>query len=233
MTSSPLTALVVGASRGLGLGLVHEFVARDWNVVATARTPDKATELAAFAQAHPARVVVEPLDVEDGAAIDALRGTLDGGRLDVLFVNAGMFGPQHQDVQRVTRDELATLFLTNAIAPVRIAERFADRMADGGVVALMTSQLGSIAENTSGGYALYRASKAALNSLARSFAAAQRGRRITVLAMHPGWVRTAMGGENAPLDVPTSARGMVDVVLEKRGGGKHGFVDYRGAKLPW
>ncbi|MCU0869479.1 MAG: SDR family oxidoreductase [Burkholderiales bacterium] len=232
MTSAS-TVLVAGASRGLGLGLADAWARAGWNTIATARDPAHATALQAVAAKHPGRVVIETLDVEDADAIDALRARLDGGRLDVLFVNAGIFGPRHQDVHRVTRDEIATLFVTNTIAPLRIARRFADRMAPRSVVALMTSQLGSIGDNTSGGYDLYRASKAALNAMVRSWCATLAGPDITVLAMHPGWVRTDMGGANATLSVETSVKGMLAVIDAHRGTGRHGFVDHAGRTLPW
>ena len=97
----------------------------------------------------------------------------------------------------------------------------------------MTSGLGSIANNTGGGTELYRASKAALNSLSRSFAASLHGRKVTVLAIHPGWVRTDMGGSGAPLSVEQSVSGICDVLEARRGSGRHGFVDYAGTELPW
>jgi NAD(P)-dependent dehydrogenase (short-subunit alcohol dehydrogenase family) len=122
---------------------------------------------------------------------------------------------------------------TNALAPIRIAERLLPRVADGGTVAFMSSVLGSIGENTSGGYDLYRISKASLNMLARGFAAtAAKDRRITVLNLHPGWVRTDMGGSAAPLSVEDSVRGLADV-LETRRSAKHLYLDYQGREIPW
>ena len=116
----------------------------------------------------------------------------------------------------------ASSFMTGAIIPV-----------DGGTVAFMSSILGSIGENTSGGYDLYRISKASLNMLARSFAAVSaKDRKITVLNLHPGWVRTDMGGPSAPLGVEDSVRGLVNV-LETQHGAKHLYLDYRGREIPW
>ena len=102
-----------------------------------------------------------------------------------------------------------------------------------GVVAVMSSQLGSVANNTTGGTELYRASKAALNSLARSFAARHRDKGLAVLALHPGWVRTDMGGPNAAIDVETSAKGIANVVERAQGDRRSGFFDYKGDELPW
>src|SRR4029077_4696824 len=119
-------------------------------------------------------------------------------------------------------------------APIRTARAFLDRVnAKTGIVAFMSSGLGSVADNTHSYSDLYSASKPALNSLSRSFAASLGGRRITVLAVAPGWVRTDMGGPSAPLGVAESVRGIVDVIERRAGSGKHGFVDYRGRDVAW
>ena len=126
------------------------------------------------------------------------------------------------------------MLMTNAVAPIRLARAFLDRVRDPtGVVAFMSSGLGSVANKTDSYSDLYSASKAALNSLSRSFAASLAGRRVTVLAIAPGWVRTDMGGSGAPLSVEESARGIVDVLESHAGSGRHGFLDYRGQEVPW
>jgi NAD(P)-dependent dehydrogenase (short-subunit alcohol dehydrogenase family) len=221
-------ALVVGASRGLGLGLAAELRRRGWEVVGTVRDEAGAARLAALGG-----VEVERVDVADRSSIEALRRRLDGRVFDLLFVNAGIHGPRPQDAARAGDDEIARLFLTNAIGPVRLARRFLDLVRnETGVVAFMSSGMGSIANN-SGGAELYRASKAALNSLSRSFAAALGGRRVTVLAVAPGWVRTDMGGPHASLSVEESVRGVLDAIEARRGSTRHGFVNWRGREVPW
>ena len=216
------TALVIGASRGLGLGLVRELARRGWNVTGTVRADaDRAAVEAAGGTAAIA-------DVTDAAAIEALPKT----SLDLLFINAGVSGPAHQDAGRATAEEVSALFLTNALAPVAAARILRDRIAEGGVLAFMTSRMGSVADNSSGDMELYRASKAALNSLSRSLAA-KLDQPLTVLSLHPGWVRTDMGGGGAPLDVESSARGLVDTILAHRGKPGPAFLDYSGAELPW
>ena len=216
------TALVIGASRGLGLGVVRELARRGWSVNGTVRADaDRAAVEAAGGTAAIA-------DVTDAAAIEALPKT----PLDLLFINAGVSGPAHQDAGRATADEVSALFLTNALAPVAAARILRDRIAEGGVLAFMTSRMGSVADNSSGDMELYRASKAALNSLSRSLMA-KLDRPLTVLSLHPGWVRTDMGGGGAPLDVKTSARGLVDTILAHQGTPGSAFLDYSGAELPW
>ncbi len=220
-------ALVIGASRGLGLGLVRELAGRGWSVAGTVRS---AADSPAVQAAGGTALIA---DITDPASIAALPATA----LDLLFVNAGVHGPAHDDAAQATADEAGALFLTNALAPVAAARALLDRIEPGGVLAFMTSRMGSVAGNDRGDMELYRASKAALNSLTRSMVAkldpARPGGPLTVLSLHPGWVRTDMGGGGADLDVETSVRGLVDVILARRGTPGSAFLDYSGAELPW
>ncbi|MFZ5961090.1 SDR family oxidoreductase [Pseudomonas knackmussii] len=222
------TALVVGASRGLGLGLVRELLVRGWDVTATLRDAAHPGELAAL----PVRI--ESLQLDDAGSQDRLVEDLVGLRLDLVFINAGIYGPAHQSAQDASLAEVGQLFMVNAVAPLRLAERLLPQIDTArGVLAFMTSELGSVAGNESGGMALYRASKAALNSLTRSFVAELGETGLTVLNLHPGWVRTDMGGEAAPLDVETSVKGLVDQVEAYAGlGGQH-YLDYQGTTIDW
>ena len=179
-------------------------------------------------------VTVEHVDINDDAGVAGLRRRLDGQRFDLVFVNAGIALPGPGDAASASRDEAAAIFLTNAVAPIRLAHAFVDRVRDGtGIIAFMSSELGSVADKTDGYAELYSASKAALNSLIRSFAAGLGRRRVTVLAVAPGWVRTDMGGSAAPLSVEESTRGIVDVLEARAGTLRHGFVDYRGREVAW
>ena len=227
-------ALVVGASRGLGLGLAAELQSRGWNIVATMRDAAGERRLQKLADSPGGELHVEHLDINDDAQIAALRRRLDGTVFDLVFVNAGIAPQGRGDAARASRDKAAAIFMTNAVAPTRVARAFLDRVRNGpGIIAFMSSGLGSVANKTDSYSELYSASKAALNSLSRSLAASLGGRRVTVLAVAPGWVRTDMGGRGASLSVEESVRGIVDVLEGRAGTGRHGFVDYRGREVEW
>jgi NAD(P)-dependent dehydrogenase (short-subunit alcohol dehydrogenase family) len=227
-------ALVVGASRGLGLGLAAELQRRGCNVVGTVRDEAGERRLQKLADKPGGEIRTEHLDINDDAQIAALRRRLDGMEFDLVFVNAGIAPKGRSDAASASREEAAAVFMTNAVAPIRVARAFLDRVRDGsGIIAFMSSGLGSVANKTDGYSELYSASKAALNSLSRSFAASLGGRRVTVLAVAPGWVRTDMGGRNASLSVEESVRGIVDMLERRAGTFRHGFVDYRGREVTW
>ena len=222
-------AIVVGASRGLGLGLAAELRQRGWDVVGTVRDAAGERRVRALGE----RVRAERVDIDDDRAVAALHDRLAGEVFDLLFVNAGI-ALQPDDPALAAREEAARIFLTNAVAPVRFAYAFLDRVRDGpGIIAFMSSGLGSVADKTDDYGPLYSASKAALNSLTRSFTASLGRRRITVLSIAPGWVRTDMGGSAAPLSVAQSAKGIVDVLESRAGSLRHGFVDYRSRTVDW
>ena len=230
MANEPRKALIVGASRGLGLGLVQELASRGWQVTATARDLTRATGLREL----PKNVQLETVDIDDAAAVDTLAQRLSGQSFDVVFINAGIMGPEHHAAESATPGEIAQLFGTNSVWPIRLARKLVGNVKTGnGIVAFMSSGMGRDSENTTGGTELYRASKAALNSLVRSFAADLGDRSITVLAVNPGWVRTDMGGDDAPLDLATSSRGTADMLEKRAGTGGVAFVDYQNEELPW
>ncbi len=225
-------ALIVGASRGLGLGLVEEFARRGWEVLGTARDPSRAPELNQLALGGKTRI--ERLDVNLPRTVEVLEEALAGETFDLLFVNAGMGNPPGMAVTTVSDEQMWRLFETNALGPVRAAELLVGHVRPHtGVVAFMSSRLGSVADKVSDHSELYSAAKAALNSLARAFAARHAGKGLAILSLHPGWVRTEIGGPNAPLDVQTSVRGLADVVEQARGTGGHRFLDHTGADIPW
>jgi NAD(P)-dependent dehydrogenase (short-subunit alcohol dehydrogenase family) len=221
-------ALIVGASRGLGLGLVETFLQRGWRVTATQRSPSPG--LAALASDA---LRVETADIDDDSAVSSLHEKLSGERYDLIFVVAGVATQAHDPLHAVPCDVAAQVYLTNAISPIRFAETFLDRLAPTGLVAFMSSILGSVGLNESGGWENYRASKAALNTLARSFEIRHRDAGFGVMLMHPGWVRTEMGGADADIDVATSVTGMTDVIEGHLGQAGCVYVDYTGKTLDW
>ena len=226
-------ALIVGANRGIGLGVVREFLARDWSVVATARRPDAAAELAALRTKHGDRLEVLPLDMSAPEQIDGFAATMKGRTFDSVLVNAGVAGPSHRSANAATPEETGQLMFVNAIGPTRLGRLLLPNLRSGsGVLAFTSSLMGSVALNA-GGHELYRASKAALNSLSRGLYSEMRGKRLTLLTLHPGWVRTDMGGSGAPVRVEESARGMVDEMIRASGSGRHAFVDWQGKEIAW
>ena len=226
------TALIIGANRGIGLGLVKQLAARGWAVTATARNPDAAKDLNSLASENK-DVVVESVDTADAASCTALRDRLAGQVFDLLIVNAGVSGPA-KTPRNVEREEFADLFITNSLAPVRLGEMLMINVRpETGVIGMMTSQLGSVEQASAGGMELYRASKAALNSFTRSFAARHRDKKIAILSLHPGWVRTDMGGPNATVSIEDSTSGLIGVIERARADRQDGYFDYTGATLPW
>jgi NAD(P)-dependent dehydrogenase (short-subunit alcohol dehydrogenase family) len=230
-TATNGTILLAGASRGLGLGLAGEYLSRGWHVIATARTPGNATGLAELKAKYPEHLTVETLDVADLESVHALAGRVAATHLDVLFVVAGISGHGAKPVHQVPHAEVAQEFITNATSPIALAEALHASLTPQTTIAFMTSILGSIGSNAGGGMELYRATKAALNMLASCYAL--RHKASAVLLLHPGWVRTELGGEGAPLDVATSARGLADVIAWHGVRPGIAYLDYQGNKLPW
>lgn len=225
-----MTVLIIGASRGLGLGLAKQFTSEGWQVIATVRDPQRASDLKSIDG-----IRVEALDITDPTGVDALIQRLDDTRLDVLYINAGISGARTLSADTASDEEVGQLFTTNAIAPVRLAKRMLPLVEpSGGVIVFMSSVMGSVEAGPGMGMPLYGASKAALNHLTRTFVAGLGDEsRYSVLSMHPGWVRTDMGGAEAPLDVGTSCRGMVEQVTGAAGKPGHRYIDYQGQTLPW
>jgi NAD(P)-dependent dehydrogenase (short-subunit alcohol dehydrogenase family) len=171
--------------------------------------------------------------MNDPAQLDRLAGAMKGKTLDAVLINAGVAGPGHMSADRATEAETGALMFTNAIAPIRLARHLLSHIRkDTGVLAFTSSVMGSVTLNE-GGAELYRASKAALNLLTRGLQSEVGARKITLLTLHPGWVRTDMGGPNAAVSVEDSARGLVNVITHQKGAHKHAFIDFTGAEVAW
>jgi NAD(P)-dependent dehydrogenase (short-subunit alcohol dehydrogenase family) len=179
-------------------------------------------------------VRTEQLEMTDADSLERLAERLNGQQFDVIFVNAGVAGPAHHSTAQASAEEMGHLFLTNAIAPLRVAERLLPQLSpEHGLIVFMSSILGSIEAGAGLGMPLYGASKAALNHLAQCFVRNQDNPQLGVLLMHPGWVRTDMGGADAPLDIASSCKGMVEQISAAVGQPGLRYLDYQGNPLPW
>ncbi|MDE0343072.1 MAG: SDR family oxidoreductase [Deltaproteobacteria bacterium] len=221
------SVLITGASRGIGFEFTGQYAAAGWQVHACCRRPDDTS----FDQG----VHVHALDVTDQASINDLASSLDGTAIDLLINNAAIFGGPHQDVGDTFDDQWELVMRTNVIAPFRVTDALRGHLSRAAqpVVVHISSLAGSIADNRSGGIHLYRTSKTALNMVAANLARDLAGDRITVLALHPGWVRTDMGGKTAPLSTKESVAGMRKVIASASFAMSGGFFDYNGRPLPW
>lgn len=221
--------LIIGAERGLGLGLAEALKSDGWEVTGTARHGADTTALEKVAR-------VAHVDVTRADQINPLREDLNRP-FDVIFLVAGIFGPLHNSVVEATDAEFAEIMLTNCFGPMRLAHRLLDRLKPQGTIAVMSSHRGSIALNTEPGLKLdlYRASKAGLNMLARTLHADHPD--LTVLSIHPGWAATAMGTLDgtvvAEISVDDSVKGMVEVLKEHMGTGENLYLDWQGRSLTW
>ncbi|GIW72711.1 MAG: short-chain dehydrogenase [Planctomycetota bacterium] len=230
--------LLTGANRGLGLEFVRQYLEEGgWRIHACCRRPEAAAELAALAQqAGPERLLVHGLDVADFGRIEALAEALRGEPIDLLLNNAGVLRDRDFGGFGTTDYEaFADSFRINAMAPLKMAEAFVEHVArsERRLIVNITSRMGSIADNTSGGFYTYRASKAALNMVTRSMALDLAPRGITCVVLHPGWVRTDMGGQGAPLAPRESIAGMRRVIAALGPEQSGRFFAYDGSEIPW
>jgi NAD(P)-dependent dehydrogenase (short-subunit alcohol dehydrogenase family) len=226
------TALIIGASRGLGYALAAEYLARGWQVTATVRG-SRRTELHHLASSPYARLVVETVDITVPEEVAALHDRLAQATFDLLFINAGVTNGPEETVADVSTDTFIRLMVTNALSPMRVVEALQDLVAPHGTIGVMSSGQGSVANNEKGGFEVYRASKSALNQLMRSFAARHAGDPRTLLLMAPGWVQTDLGGPAAPLTIGQSIPGVVDTIEAQAGKAGLQYLDYQGQTVRW
>jgi NAD(P)-dependent dehydrogenase (short-subunit alcohol dehydrogenase family) len=228
--SSHRQALLIGASRGLGLVLADELTRRGWQVIATAR--QSGGELQANADASNGQLTVESLEMTSPEGLAALRERLAGRQLDLLFVNAAI-DRGNLPIGEVPTDMFTEVMITNALSPLRTLEALRGLVAPGGTVAVMSSEQGSISLNTEDGFELYKASKAALNQLVRSYATRHAGDGQTKLLIDPGHNQTRLGGPDAPLTAEESIPAVVDVLEAQAGAPGLRFLDRHGKVVPW
>jgi NAD(P)-dependent dehydrogenase (short-subunit alcohol dehydrogenase family) len=230
--SSPKNLVLIGASRGLGLAIVEQYLERGWHVVGTVRDGAR-TKLHDLRERWNDRLEIETVDITRPDQVRSLRARLQGRTVDVLFVSAGVKNDDRETIADVSTEEFVRVMVTNALSPMRVIEALADLVQPNGTIAVMSSGQGSIANNESGGFEVYRASKAALNTLMRSFAARHAGDRRTLLLLAPGWIRTDMGGPQAPLSIEDSIPNLVNTIEAQRGKPGLQYLDYRGRTVPW
>lgn len=228
--------LISGANRGIGLEFTRQLLARGEHVIAACRHPGKATALNALAGEHPGRLHVLPLDVADpksrASLVHDLPLVLGDDRLDLLVNNAGVL----HSGERFGHVEAAILedsFRTNAIGPFLLAQALAPLLADAARIANLSTVMASIASRSEFRSPSYCASKAAQNMLTVQLAHALATRGIVVLALHPGWVMTEMGGEHATVATADAVRGLLQVIDAAMPAQSGSFLDWRGEALPW
>ena len=225
--------LLVGASRGLGLAMAAEFLKKGWSVVGTVQGSGR-TELHDLVDEHPGRIDIESLDITEPDQIAALHDRLSGRSFDILFHNAGIAdaNPQ-QSIAEVSTEEFVRVLVTNALSPMRVIEGLQDLVPAAGLIGIMSSGQGSISNNERGGAEVYRGSKAALNQYMRCYAARHAGEPRALVLMAPGWIRTALGGPNAPFSIEETIPKVVDVLLSQQGKPGLQFLDREGRTVPW
>lgn len=229
------TLLITGANRGLGLEWVRQASADGWRVHATCRNPESATSLQAIAQASGGRVQVHPLEVTDQTSLAALAAALRDTPIDVLVNNAGVYGQPDGGFGKTDRAVWLKTFDINVIAVMQLMEAFAPHVAASRIRQMLaiSSKMGSLADNTSGGVYVYRSAKAALNMVVKSASIDLAPRGITVVALHPGWVKTDMGGPNAMTEVYDSVRAMRGIAAGLGAMDAGRFIGPDGKDIPW
>jgi NAD(P)-dependent dehydrogenase (short-subunit alcohol dehydrogenase family) len=230
--SENATVLLIGASRGLGRAITEEYIDRGSRVVATVRGPGR-TALHDLQTTAGDRLEIEHVDINAPEQVQALRDRLASRSFDLLFVNAGVTNSPEETTADVTTEEFTRLMVTNALSPMRVIETLGELTDPNGTIAIMSSGQGSIANNERGGFEIYRASKAALNQLMRSYAARHRNDPRTLLLMAPGWVKTELGGPNARLTVSESIPNLVTTIDAQRGRTGLQYLDYLGQTVAW
>lgn len=229
------TVLVTGANRGLGLEFARQYAADGWKVFAACRDPDTAKDLGRLAAGSGGQVDVLALDVTDTAGIRAAAKSLAGETIDVLINNAGVGSPKNQRLGGLDYVAWARVLDANTLGPMRVVEAFLDNVAKSGErkIVTLTSAMGSIADNASGGSYAYRSSKAAVNIVMKSLSIDLAPRGITCVVVHPGWVRTDMGGPGGKLDAPESVAALRRLIAGLKPGDSGRFFNYDGKIYPW
>lgn len=226
--SDGTTVLITGANRGLGLEFARQFTEKGYTVIGTARSPDEADEL----RDTGARIV--ELDVADSASVRAMAEELKDTKIDILINNAGIGGHGAGSFTDLAIDKLDWTFQVNTLGPMRVTQALYDNllMGEKKMILHVSSIMGSIEMNSGSAYG-YRMSKAALNMFNKTLSLELADKGFICVVLHPGWVQTDMGGEQAPLEPEASISGLISVIegLDSSDNGR--FYDYTGKELPW
>ncbi len=230
-----MNVLITGASRGIGLEMVRYGIEQNWRVFACCRHPQQADTLMSLAKLANGRTSVHIADMYELATIQALSYELRNEPIDMLINNAGIYGSDKNKFGHVDVQSWINTFQVNSIAPLKIAEAMIEqvRMGQQKIIACLSSKMGSMDDNGSGGSYIYRSSKAALNAVVKSMAVDLRKDGIKCVALHPGWVKTDMGGPNAEISTRESVTHMFDILLSLQPGDSGRFIDIDGTDIPW
>lgn len=223
------TVLITGANRGIGLAFATQYAEEGWQVLACCREPSQATALKALTAKHP-NIQMIALDVADAGAVAALAKQLAQYNIDVLINNAGVYPHNSTDI-----NAWLEAFKINSIAPMVVSHAFAPHVARSALkkIATLSSKMGSVDDNTSGGSYSYRSSKAAVNMVMKSVAIDLKPQGISVVTLHPGWVQTDMGGSNALINTQTSVAGMRQVIANLNLDNTGRFIAFDGKEIAW
>ena len=223
--------LITGANRGIGLQLTKHYIEAGWEVIATYRNAEGNEALQALASPQ---LTLLQADVNNDEGINKIASYFQGQGLDLLINNAGIYGPRDQTFGKVERQAWREILEVNTISPMMLAQSLADSLAQNkGVLAIISSKVGSIDDNTSGNAYMYRSSKTAVNQVIKCLSIDLGPRDITVVSLHPGWVRTDMGGPNGSIDVVESVAGLTNVIAHVSADQNGHFINYDGSPIPW
>lgn len=228
------TVLITGSNRGIGLELARQYATQGWRVLACCRHPDQATALNRLGDKFP-NITLHTLDVTRKDQVQNLAADLHDCPIDILFNNAGIYGPDDAAFGNTDEARWLECLRTNVIAPMKMMEAFMTHVAASKhkLIAAMSSKMGSMADNGSGGSYIYRSSKAALNAVMKSAAIDLAPRRVKVAILHPGWVQTDMGGPGAEISAAESVGRMREILGTITPENSGTFFDIDGTTIPW
>ncbi len=228
------TILITGANRGIGLALSEQFATDGWQVLACCRNPTDAVQLQALGEQNKS-IEIHALDVTDYPQMTDFAERLANRSIDILLSNAGIYGSKGPGFGEIEPQEWRQVLEVNTIAPLMLVQAFIEQVAASQqkLVAVISSKVGSIADNSSGGSYIYRSSKTAVNQVVKCLSIDLADRDISVLSLHPGWVKTDMGGPNAEISTHKSVSGL-KTILQAAGLKQSGqFIEYDGSSIPW